>query len=219
MPRKTFALFVLAAGGLWAAISDPVRLDSGQISGTVGSNTEVRVFKGIPYGAPPVGDLRWRPPKAVAHWEGLRKADEFGPMCMQATGGRGPAGNMSEDCLYLNVWTAAKSAGDRRPVMVWLHPGGYTSGSGSSPAYNGEALAQKGVVLVTINYRLGIFGFFSHPELTKESEHHASGNYAFMDQVAALEWVQKNIAAFGGDPRRVTVFGDSAGAASKIGRA
>ena len=214
MSRKTFALFLLTAGGLWAVISDPVRLDSGQISGTVGSNTEVRIFKGIPYAAPPVGDLRWRPPKPVAHWEGLRKTDEFGAICMQATGGRGPAAKMSEDCLYLNVWTAAKSAGDRRPVMVWLHPGGYTSGSGSSPAYNGEALAQKGVVLVTINYRLGIFGFFSHPELTKESEHHASGNYAFMDQVAALEWVQKNIAGFGGDPRRVTVFGDSAGAAS-----
>jgi para-nitrobenzyl esterase len=141
-------------------------------------------------------------------------------MCTQpafrgATGAAAPPNppKMSEDCLFLNVWTAA-SAGDRRPVMVWIHPGGYQTGSGSTPGYDGEALAKKGVVLVTINYRLGVFGFFSHPELTKESPHHASGNYAFMDQVAALRWVQKNIAAFGGDPRRVTVFGDSAGSSS-----
>ena len=113
---------------------------------------------------------------------------------------------MSEDCLFLNVWTAATSASDRRPVMVWIHPGGYQTGSGSTPGFDGEALAKKGVVLVTINYRLGVFGFFSHPELTKESEHHASGNYALMDQAAALRWVQKNIAGFGGDPQRVTVF-------------
>ena len=120
----------------------------------------------------------------------------------------------SEDCLFLNVWTAAASSSDRRPVMLWIHPGGYQTGSGSTPGFNGEALAKKGVVLVTINYRLGVFGFFSHPELTKESEHHASGNYALMDQAAALQWVQKNIAAFGGDPKRVTVFGDSAGSSS-----
>jgi len=196
-----------------AAVNDPVKLDTGLISGVAGHD-EVRVFKGIPFAQPPVGGLRWRAPQAPSHWEGVRKADEFGAICMQAAGGRGPAPKMSEDCLYLNVWTAAKGPGDRRPVMVWLHPGGYTSGSGSSPAYDGEALAKKGVVLVTINYRLGIFGFFSHPELTRESDRHASGNYAFMDQVAALQWVQKNIAAFGGDPKRVTVFGDSAGAAS-----
>ncbi len=197
-----------------AAIMDPVRLDTGLISGTSGKDAEVRVFKGIPYAAAPVDKLRWRAPQPAAHWDGVRKADEFGAICMQAAGGRGPAPQMSEDCLFLNVWTAAKSANERRPVMVWLHPGGYTSGSGSSPAYDGENLAKKGVVLVTINYRLGIFGFFSHPELTSESDRHASGNYAFMDQIAALQWVQKNIAAFGGDPRRVTVFGDSAGAAS-----
>jgi para-nitrobenzyl esterase len=121
---------------------------------------------------------------------------------------------MSEDCLYLNVWTAAIGPNDKRPVMVWLHPGGYTSGSGASPATDGEALAKKGVVLVTINYRLGIFGFFSHPDLTRESDRRGAGNQAFLDQAAALQWVQKNIAAFGGDPRRVTVFGDSAGASS-----
>jgi para-nitrobenzyl esterase len=121
---------------------------------------------------------------------------------------------MSEDCLFLNVWTAAPSAGERRPVMVWIHPGGYTSGSGSSPGYDGEALAKKGVVLVTINYRLGIFGFFSHPELTQLSDRRGAGNFAFMDQTAALQWVQKNIIQFGGDPRRVTVFGNSAGSSS-----
>jgi para-nitrobenzyl esterase len=121
---------------------------------------------------------------------------------------------MSEDCLFLNIWTAATSNSDRRPVMVWIHPGGYQTGSGSTPGFDGDGLAKKGVVLVTINYRLGVFGFFSHPELTKESEHHASGNYALMDQVAALRWVQKNIAGFGGDPQRVTVFGDSAGSSS-----
>jgi len=207
-------VFLFAAGTALAAINDPVKLDTGLISGLPGKDAEVRVYKGIPFAAPPVGELRWRAPRPAGHWDGIRKADEFGAICMQQAAGRGPAPNMSEDCLFLNVWTAAKSAGDRRPVMVWLHPGGYTSGSGSSPAYDGENLAKKGVVLVTVNYRLGIFGFFSHPELTKESDRHASGNYAFMDQIAALQWVQKNIAAFGGDPKRVTIFGDSAGAAS-----
>jgi para-nitrobenzyl esterase len=211
---RAAVVFLLSAGAASAAINDPVKIETGLISGVAGQDAEVRVFKGIPFAAPPVGNLRWRPPQPATHWEGIRGADQFGAICMQAAGGRGPASPMSEDCLYLNVWTAAKAAGDRRPVMVWLHPGGYTSGSGSSPAYDGEALAKKGVVLVTINYRLGIFGFFSHPDLTKESDRHASGNYAFMDQVAALQWVQKNIAAFGGDPKRVTVFGNSAGAAS-----
>jgi para-nitrobenzyl esterase len=186
-----------------------VQLDSGQISGVDG------VFRGIPYAAPPVGKLRWREPQPAPHWDGVRKADQFGAICMQpAPRGATSAPHMSEDCLFLNVWTSASSASDRRPVMVWIHPGGYQTGSGSTPGYDGEALAKKGVVLVTINYRLGVFGFFSHPELTKESEHHASGNYALMDQAAALGWVRKNIAAFGGDPQRVTVFGDSAGSSS-----
>ena len=195
-----------------------LHLDSGMISGISGTSAEVHVYKGIPYAAPPVGNLRWREPRPAARWDGVRKADQFGAMCMQpAFRGASPSAkppNMSEDCLFLNVWTAAKSAGDRRPVMVWIHPGGYTTGSGSTPGIDGEALAKKGVVLVTINYRLGVFGFFSHPELTAESEHHASGNYALMDQAAALGWVQKNIAQFGGDPRRVLVFGDSAGSSS-----
>jgi para-nitrobenzyl esterase len=185
--------------------------------GRRGTNAAVRVFRGIPYAAPPVGNLRWREPQPVAHWDGVRMADQFGAMCTQPAFRGAPNANppkMSEDCLFLNVWTAAASASDRRPVMVWIHPGGYQTGSGSTPGFDGEALAKKGVVLVTINYRLGVFGFFSHPELTKESEHHASGNYALMDQAAALRWVQKNIAGFGGDPQRVTVFGDSAGSSS-----
>ena len=214
------ALFALVHV-LPAAIEEPVRLDSGLVSGVAGTNTAVRVFRGIPYAAPPVGNLRWREPLPAAHWDGVRTADQFGAMCTQpafrgATGANPPAkpSNMSEDCLFLNVWTAATSANDRRPVMLWIHPGGYQTGSGSTPGFDGEGLAKKGVILVTINYRLGVFGFFSHPELTKESEHHASGNYALMDQAAALRWVQKNIAAFGGDPQRVTVFGDSAGSSS-----
>jgi para-nitrobenzyl esterase len=195
-----------------------VQLDSGMISGIAGASAEVQVYKGIPYAAPPVGNLRWREPQPAAHWDGVRKADQFGAICTQAAG-RGANASAkppvtSEDCLFLNVWTAAASARDRRPVMVWIHPGGYQTGSGSTPGFDGEGLAKKGVVLVTINYRLGVFGFFSHPELTKESEHHASGNYALMDQAAALRWVQKNIAGFGGDPQRVTVFGDSAGSSS-----
>jgi para-nitrobenzyl esterase len=213
-----FVILVLGVAQTIAAAA--VQLDSGQISGMDGSVSGVRVFKGIPYAAPPVGSLRWREPQPVPHWDGVRKADEFGAICTQpafrgATGAN-PSANppkMSEDCLFLNVWTAAP-ANDRRPVMVWIHPGGYQTGSGSAPGYDGEALAKKGVVLVTMNYRLGVFGFFSHPELSSESVHHASGNYALMDQVAALRWVQKNIAAFGGDPQRVTVFGDSAGSSS-----
>jgi para-nitrobenzyl esterase len=205
-----------------AAIEEPVHLDTGLISGIAGTNAAVRVFRGIPYAAPPVGSLRWREPQPAVHWDGVRKADQFGSICTQpafrpATGantGAPATPGGSEDCLFLNIWTAATSATDRKPVMVWIHPGGYQTGSGSTPGFDGEGLAKKGVVLVTINYRLGVFGFFSHPELTKESEHRASGNYALMDQAAALRWVQKNIAGFGGDPQRVTVFGDSAGSSS-----
>ncbi|MBV9771963.1 MAG: carboxylesterase family protein [Bryobacterales bacterium] len=218
LPAVTFALGSAAVS--LAAVDEPIRLDSGAVSGVAGSDPAVRVFRGIPYAAAPVGQLRWRAPQPAAHWDGVRKGEQFGAMCMQPAfrGAPGPAAvnspNMSEDCLFLNIWTAATSASERRPVMLWIHPGGYQTGSGSTPGFNGEKLAKKGVVLVTINYRLGVFGFFSHPELTKESEHHASGNYALMDQAAALGWVQKNIAAFGGDPQRVTVFGDSAGSSS-----
>jgi para-nitrobenzyl esterase len=212
--------------------ADPAGADFGAGSFRFGLNLEHRRlqrggagFPRLPYAAPPTGKLRWRAPQPVAHWDGIRPSDQFGAMCMQPAfrGGPPAAANqtpgvnptkMSEDCLFLNVWTATKSDADKRPVMVWIHPGGYTTGSGSTPGFDGEALAKKGVVLVTINYRLGAFGFFSHPELTKESDRRASGNYALMDQAAALQWVQANIAEFGGDAHRVTVFGDSAGSSS-----
>ena len=220
---KSFFLLVLIVPA-FAAVNDPVRLDTGLVSGTAGKDAAVRVFKGIPFAAPPAGNLRWAAPKPPAHWDGVRKADEFSAICMQgqpggggrggpARGGAAPA-RMSEDCLYLNVWTAAQSAGDKRPVLVWFHPGGFTGGSGSAPGTDGENFAKKGLVVVTVNYRLGVFGFFAHPELTKESDRRASGNYGLLDQIAALQWVQKNIAAFGGDPKRVTIDGDSAGAMS-----
>ena len=212
----TLFLF-FAARFAFAAITDPVHIEQGLLSGTSGTHPEVRVYRGIPFAAPPVGDLRWKAPRPPAAWQGVRAATEFGHECWQTP--YPPAAvlyqhklvSLSEDCLYLNIWTAAKSANDKLPVMVWIHGGGFTRGSGTSTAYDGETLARKGVVLVTINYRLGIFGFFAHPALTAESENHASGNYALLDQIAALKWVKKNIAAFGGDPGRVTIFGESAG--------
>jgi para-nitrobenzyl esterase len=210
MSRTLALILTLISATAHAAINDPVKLDAGQVIGITASNPEMRIYKGIPFAAPPVGSLRWRAPQPVTHWEGIRKADEFGPICMQDTPG-GAVQKMSEDCLYLNVWTTAKSAGDKRPVMVWIYGGGYNIGSGSQPEYDGEMLAKKGVVVVTLNYRLGVFGFFSYPELTKDSAGRAAGNFGVMDAIAALQWVQKNIAAFGGDPNRVTVFGESAG--------
>ncbi len=211
-----FSLLVLSSLGagaavVSAAIPEPVRIDAGQVTGTTTTSDEVRVFKGIPYAAPPVGDLRWKAPQPPAKWEGVRKADQFGPACLPnraSANGVAP----SEDCLYLNVWTPAKSAGERHPVILWTYGGGFTSGAGSEPRYDGEALARKGVVFVTYNYRLGVFGFLAHPDLEKESPHHTSGDYAMMDMQAALRWVQKNISAFGGDPQRVTIDGESAGA-------
>jgi len=212
--KTTIVLMLLGASSLvTAAIPEPIKLDAGLITGLAGKLPEVRVFKGIPYAAPPVGELRWRAPQPVALWQGVRKADEFSAICMQAAA-PGSTANMSEDCLYLNVFTAAQRAGEKRPVMVWLHPGGYNSGSGSQPAYDGERFASKGVVIVTINYRLGALGFFSHPQLTQEGGGRWAANQAFLDQTAALQWVQRNIAAFGGDPRKVTVFGNSAGGTS-----
>jgi para-nitrobenzyl esterase len=216
MFRLPLALIFAAVLPLAAAINDPVRVEQGQLSGVPGNSPDVRVYKGIPFAAPPVGDLRWRAPKPAADWSGVRKADQFSATCMQTSYPEGSIFRsepqpVSEDCLALNIWTAAKSASDKRPVMVWIHGGAFTRGSGSTPTYNGEALAKKGVVLVTINYRLGIFGFMAHPELTAESEHHSSGNYGILDQIAALQWVQRNIAAFGGDPKNVTIFGESAG--------
>jgi para-nitrobenzyl esterase len=193
-----------------------VRIDSGTVEGTTGTDG-VRVFRGIPFAAPPVGSLRWKAPQPVARWSGVRKAAEFGPRCTQARvysdmifRDKGP----SEDCLYLNVWTPAKSAKDKLPVMVWIYGGGFQAGGSSEPRQDGENLARRGVVVVSMNYRMGVFGFLSHPELTKESDRHASGNYGLMDQWAALEWVKRNIATFGGNPDNVTIFGESAGSFS-----
>lgn len=203
-------------------IAEPVRVESGLLSGIPGSDPSVRVFKGIPFAAPPVGDLRWRPPQPVKPWKGIRKADRFGPSAMQSnTGPFGPwtkefifENAVSEDCLYLNVWTAAKKANAKQPVLVYIHGGAFTGGSGDVALYNGEELAKRGLLIVTINYRLGVLGFLAHPELTKESNHNASGNYGLLDQVAALQWVHNNIAGFGGNPNNVTIAGQSAGAAS-----
>jgi para-nitrobenzyl esterase len=224
--RLVVALAAVAASAIvTASIPDPVRTDAGLVAAASNSPTGIRVFRGIPFGAPPVGLLRWKAPQPVAHWNGVRTADAFGPVCVQPKGvGRlnvtvdmPDSPPVSEDCLYLNVWTGAARAGERRPVMVWIFGGAYTEGAGSSRHNDGEALARKGVVVVTLNYRLGPFGFFSHPELDAESGHNASGNQGVWDAVAALAWVQRNIAAFGGDPGNVTIFGESAGSALSAG--
>ena len=222
LAEKCAALALVCGLTAFAAISDPVKTSGGSVSG-VTLPSGVRVFKGIPFAAPPVGPLRWREPQPPEHWSGVRKADHFGNVCMQQHAPNRVPVNvavdlpdsppMSEDCLYLNVWTAAKRAGARLPVMVWIYGGAYTEGAGSSPHNDGEALARKGVVLVNFNYRLGPFGFFSHPELTKESGRNASGNQGLMDAIAVLKWVRANIASFGGNPNNVTIFGESAGAA------
>jgi para-nitrobenzyl esterase len=189
-----------------------VSVTGGRIEGVTADG--ITSFKGIPFAAPPVGNLRWRVPQSVRSWTGIRKADQFRPECMQPTFRRPGAQSApvpSEDCLYLNVWTAAKSADARLPVMVWIYGGSFMGGSGSQPGYDGTHFAQKGVVLVNLNYRLGVFGFLADHELDAESPHHVSGNYGLGDMIAALKWVRANIAQFGGDPSRVTVFGESAG--------
>lgn len=196
----------LAAASGIAQQPAPVQVEQGLVQGT--AEDDLTVYRGIPFAAPPVGDLRWRAPQPAAKWDGVLQANRFGPAPIQ--GSRiGPG--MSEDCLYLNVWTPAKSPNDRIPVMVWIYGGGFTAGSTSEPNYNGAKLARKGVVLVSIAYRVGQLGFLAHPELSAESPHHVSGNYGLLDMIAGLRWVQKNIAAFGGDPNKVTIFGESAG--------
>jgi para-nitrobenzyl esterase len=217
-----FGLFLMASCAVAKDMqigseSGIVKTDAGYLSGT--NETDIRAYLGIPYAAPPTGYLRWRPPAAVKPWEGIRQAKEFVPACPQLVKGSSEnqgLGNMSEDCLYLNVWAPAKSPEEKLPVMVFIHGGAFVRGAGSLPLYNGSALARKGVVVVTLNYRLGALGFLTHPELAKESPNNTSGNYGLLDQQAALRWVQNNIAAFGGDPAYVTVFGESAGAVSVI---
>ena len=281
-------VIAVAPHAAWAAVADPVKTESGQLSGADTATPSVRVFKGIPFAAPPTGDNRWRAPQPVAKWDGVRKADAFGAPCLANAGaGRGGGGGRrgggapgapgaapgapggaapggapgapgaagapggggfgrrgaapggapggaapaaaapaapaappapprtpaaAEDCLFLNVWTSAEKASDKKPVMVFVYGGGFFSGNGGEARYDSERMASKGVVAVTLNYRLGPFGFFTHPELAKESGHNASGNYGVMDTIAALQWVKKNIAAFGGDPSNVTIYGESAGA-------
>lgn len=214
---------LLAAAGLVAAASahavdEPVRIEPGLVGGSTVSRG-VQIFRGIPFAAPPVGDNRWREPQPVEPWDRVRNASEFGDVCIQPPGqGRlniavlpdGPP--MSEDCLYLNVWTPAESADAQLPVMLYFYGGAFREGAGSVPLYDGTELARKGAVVVTMNYRLGPFGFFAHPSLTADSEHGTSGNYGLMDMIASARWVKDNIAAFGGDADNVTVFGQSAGA-------
>ncbi len=211
-------LGLLAAGPAMAAISGPVKTDAGLLEGVAARDPAVTVFKGIPYAAPPVGPLRWKAPQPPAAWKDVRKADQFGALCPQGGPPGAPQGatppNMSEDCLTLNVWTGAADASEKRPVYVWIYGGAFIQGTGANPDFDGEALAKKGVVVVTFNYRLGALGFLATPELSKESGHAASGNYGLLDDIAALKWLQKNIAAFGGDPARVTIGGQSAGAGS-----
>jgi para-nitrobenzyl esterase len=203
--------------------TSPIQIESGLISGYYNERTGVTAYKGIPFAAPPVGPLRWKPPQPAATWKGTRECVQFGASPMQPKPVSFlflgpefvvPASPISEDCLFINVWTAAHAAGEKRPVLVWIYGGGFVTGGAAAPGYSGEALARQGIIFVSFNYRLGIFGFFSHPELTAESSHHSSGNYGLMDQIAALNWVKKNIHAFGGDPDRITIAGQSAGSAS-----
>lgn len=192
----------------------PVAVDSGALEGV--RDGDLTVYKGVPFAAAPVGDLRWRPPQPVRPWKGIRKTDTFAPACMQkgvSMPGEAPP-IVNEDCLYLNIWEPAGGRGQTLPVLVWIHGGGYTNGSASMPLYWGDELARKGIIVVSIAYRLGPFGFLAYGPLAQESVPHTTGNYGLMDQIAALQWVQRNIAAFGGDPKRITIAGQSAGGIS-----
>jgi para-nitrobenzyl esterase len=213
--RRTAVLSSLLLLSTTIALAEPVKTTNGPVEGS--TEKDLRIFRGIPFAAPPVGDLRWKAPQPVQNWSGVKTADKFGAQCMQRRVFSDMvfrAAGMSEDCLYLNVWTPAKSASDRLPVLVYFYGGGFIAGDGSEPRYDGAAMARKGIVALTVNYRLGVFGFFAHPELTKESPQRASGNQGLLDQAAALRWVQTNIAAFGGDPKKVTIAGESAGSIS-----
>ena len=210
-------LFVLLVITVACSANKPVTVvsvEQGRVEGVIENN--ITVFKGIPFAQPPVGDLRWKAPQPVKKWEGVLKADKFAPACPQMKlnypGFKSP--ETSEDCLYLNVWTPAKNSGEKLPVMVWIYGGGFAMGATSVPGYSGEQLANLGVIVVSIAYRVGPLGFMAHPELTAEASNKVSGNYGLLDQIEALKWVQNNIKAFGGDPLKVTIFGESAGAES-----
>jgi para-nitrobenzyl esterase len=224
--KLAYGLALAAALPLAVLPAQVVETAQGKVAGAKAPDASVTVFKGIPFAAPPVGELRWRAPQPPAAWQGTRQATDFSPSCMQPivesllpmhmpwTEEFLTHGKVSEDCLYLNIWTPQASNHARLPVIVFIHGGAFTSGAGSIAIYDGTNLAAKGAVVVTINYRVGVFGFLAHPELSAESEHHASGNYGLLDQIAALRWVKANIAQFGGDARRVTIWGQSAGAFS-----
>jgi para-nitrobenzyl esterase len=231
-PRATSllaAVFLAAVAGAEEKVTlqpgPAVATDSGRVRGQFTSAAnDVLAYKGIPYAKPPVGDLRWREPQPAEKWDGVRDCFHFGNACPQRVDRLIASipqlalnASQNEDCLYLNVWSPARPApGQKFPVMVWIHGGGYTTGAASQPLYDGEALARRGVVLVSMNYRLGPLGFLAHPALTKESPRRASGNYGLLDQIEALRWVKRNAAAFGGDPERVTIFGESAGGGSVV---
>jgi len=214
------AALILLTGVLSANAANPadeVTVENGKLQGVTNEDHSVRMFKGIPFAAPPLGELRWKAPQPALSWSGVRQADKFGSACLQTN----VFGDIyfrdaqpSEDCLTLDIWIPAKPTSAKIPVIVWFYGGGFVAGSASEPRYDGENLAKKGVIIVNPNYRLGVFGFFSHPELSKESGRSASGNYGLLDQVAALQWVVNNIAAFGGDPQNITIAGESAGSAS-----
>jgi para-nitrobenzyl esterase len=207
-----WAVFVVAifAAGSAAAQVTPVKVEGGLVRGVVEDG--LTIYRGIPYAAPPIGNLRWRAPQPAQSWSGVRSGAEYGRACMQVNPAIKDLPPPSEDCLFVNVWTPAARGGERLPVMVWIHGGCFTAGTPGERLYHGEWLAKKGVVVVSVGYRLGAFGFLAHPELSKEDEHGVSGNYGLLDMVAGLQWVRKNIGAFGGDPGRVTIFGESAGA-------
>src|SRR5580698_4621203 len=214
---------MVASAPAATSLRDPIKTDAGYVSGmSIGeAGKEIRVYRGIPYAAPPVGNLRWRLPQPVTPWQGVRKSIHYGPVAAQyyEAGLRkvqADESQMSEDCLYLNVNTPAKTARDKLPVMVWLHPGGLDTGTANTETFNSPALPRHGVVVVTLNHRLGAFGLLANADLTAESPHNASGNYGMIDLVAALQWVKRNISAFGGDPDRVTIFGQSGGAQKVI---
>ena len=213
------ACTALAAAAAAGTVSEVVQTQAGKISGaTVEDGGEkVRIFKAVPYAAPPVGELRWKAPQPVKPWEGVRDAKQWSNQCAQRSGSAmGEAGTRSEDCLYLNVVTAAKTSAEKRPVMVFFHGGGLTSGTGNSTTYNNTALPRKGVVVVTVNSRLGPLGYMAHPALSKESGYSGSGNYGTLDLIASLRWVKDNITQFGGDPNNVLIFGESGGGSKTL---